>query len=336
MFNFTGCGALNLDHIFVVNSLNDHDLSKFKLKPGHEIWGNRDDANKLLAILKSKGSLKYLSGGGSSANTITILSSLGWKSAFIGITGNDKEGLSVIQSMKYVNCEGIKKCGNTAICIILLDESRDRAIFVSPHDLEEGFISENTKNIIKKSKCLHLSSLVFDRGLKNQIEMVSYLTNEHLLSFDPGEIYARKGLSALETILSRTSILFITESEINFLLEEKTAGKKLLDKLEFLYNFINNNNFYYNKKNGTTDCKYPVIVCKQGAKGSILYTKDKIIEFHVEKASDIIDNTGAGDAFNAGFLDELMKGKKPEECLEAASKLALQSLKDYGRNWIKN
>jgi len=335
MFHFAGCGALNLDHIFVVDSLNEPELSQFNLKPGGEIWGNRNDANKLLEILKSKGKLCYHSGGGSSANTITILASLGWNSAFIGITGDDNEGLSVLESMKDVNCEGVKKQGNTAICIILLDNSRDRAIFVSPHNLEEAFITETSEKIIENSKCIHLSSLVFDRGLKNQIELINYLKNDQLLSFDPGEIYAKKGLSELLPVLSRTNILFITETEINLLLSDNILKNNLLDKLKYLYKFINNNNFYYNINNDFKELNSPVIICKKGAKGSLLYNNIKTIEFPAYKASDIVDNTGAGDAFNAGFLDGLIKGKNLEDCLENATKLAFKSLMDYGRHWIK-
>jgi ribokinase len=83
------------------------------------------------------------------------------------------------------------------------------------------------------------------------------------------------------------------------------------------------------------DAGGPVLVCKMGKNGAEFYSKKLVFELPAEKVEKIVDNTGAGDAFNAGFLDAVLRGAGARECLRSGINLAALSLSGYGRDWLK-
>ena len=128
------------------------------------------------------------------------------------------------------------------------------------------------------------------------------------------------GKEALKTILARTNILFITETEFRLLFGEVAYDSPL----EMLYNLDAPPPFT------------PAIVIKQGKKGASCLTGDGIFASaapsdHIE----VIDNTGAGDAFNAGFIHAYLEGKDLQQCLKEGNRLAGLSLTKWGRGWMR-
>ena len=145
---------------------------------------------------------------------------------------------------------------------------------------------------------------------------------------DPGEIYARMGKEALMPLLARTSILFITEAEYALLFGSITYDKAL----KMLYASPN-----FTNPPDNAPLFSPALVIKQGKKGASCYTEDgDIISASPNENIEVIDNTGAGDAFNAGFIHAYLNGSPPEECLNEGNRLAARSLTAWGRNWMKN
>jgi len=308
-------GALNLDLIFEINSIEEaRELLNQDLVPGREYVIDQETARELVSRLDTSSCLRYRGGGGSAANTSTILAALGWETTFLGTVGSDPEGDLVLASMEGVGLETLKRRGKTAICIILVArDHRDRIILVAPNN-EEGLLLKDAPGTIP---FLHLSSLVSKNGLEFHKGLVKRLKHEAILSMDPGEIYSKKGVDTLSSMLQRTDILFITRDELRML----TGRKDPMAAIPFLRS----------EKDGLPG--HPMVVMKMGERGAACYFSGKGISASPSKVH-VVDNTGAGDAFDAGFLNAWLRGKEPFECLREGVNLAALSLSDWGRAWI--
>jgi ribokinase len=332
MIDFLGSGALNLDLVYEVDNLEDVRSAGFDLHPGHEISGDHETAKALVDFLHSQGTLMAKSGGGSSANTICALSRLGHKAGFIGTAGKDQAGNFILSSMKGVDSSLVKQVGRSAICIIIIEKMElDRAMFVAPHDREVEFPDSAVLKSVLNTRVLHFSSLAQSHGISTQKELANALKPEQILSFDPGELYAARGIEALSGILKRTDILFITEEEVKIM--TGMAGKA---GLETIYPLLSENRTSHNSLglNLFKDTGGAAIVCKQGPKGATIYSPEVSVTIPAEKVLKIVDNTGAGDAFNAGFLHVMLQGAPAHECLRSGVRLAAFSLSALGRSWI--
>jgi len=334
MIDFLGSGALNLDLVYEVDNLEDVRSAGFDLHPGHEISGDQETAKALMDFLHGQGTLMAKSGGGSSANTICALSRLGHRAGFIGTAGEDRAGNFILSSMKGVDSSLVKQVGKSAICIIIIEKmERDRAMFVAPHDREGKFPDSAVLKSVLNTKVLHFSSLVQSRGISTQKKLANALKPEQVLSFDPGELYAARGIEALSCILKRTDILFITEEEVKIM--TGMAGKA---GLEAIYPLLSENRTDHNNAsvdwNLFKDTGGAAIVCKQGPRGVAIYSPDVSVTIPAEKVLKIVDNTGAGDAFNAGFLHAVLQGALARECLRSGVRLAALSLSAFGRGWL--
>lgn len=330
--DFLGHGALNLDMIYEIDGLEVLKRHRFDLDSGHEITGSHEDAIELLKLLDVKGRFVAKSGGGSSANTISVLSHLGFKTGFLGGVGDDDAGVFILGSMAGVDTSMVIRTGRSAICLVILDTaSRDRAMMVVPHDGE--FLKppdDVLSGYLRGTNCLHLSSVVTKEGLEGQIELVKMLFPSQVLSFDPGEIYASRGLDeSIIEIIKRTDILFVTEAEAA-LFTGKTGGEAVYRLLSLLNpDPMPKRHPFFIETGG------PVIVLKQGAMGASLYSRQITLSVPAEPLTfDIVDNTGAGDAFNAGVLAGIFRDKDPMACLKIGSMLAARSLSAFGRAWM--
>jgi ribokinase len=332
MIDFLGSGALNLDLVYEVDNLEDVRSAGFDLHPGHEISGDHKTAKALMDFLHGRGTLMAKSGGGSSANTICALSRLGHRVGFIGTAGEDQTGNFILSSMKGVDSSLVKQVGRSAICIIIIEKmERDRAMFVAPHDREVEVPDSAILKSVLNTRVLHFSSLVRSRGISIQKEMAGALKPEQVLSFDPGELYAAKGIEALAGILKRTDILFITEEEVKIM-----TGVAGMAGLEAIYPLLGKNQTDHDPLglNLFKDTGGAAIVCKQGPKGATIYSPEVSVTISAEKVLKIVDNTGAGDAFNAGFLHVMLQGAPARECLRSGVRLAALSLSAFGRGWL--
>jgi ribokinase len=332
MIDFLGSGALNLDLVYGVDNLEDVRSAGFDLHPGHEISGDHKTAEALMDFLHGRGILMAKSGGGSSANTICALSRLGHRTGFIGTAGEDQAGNFILSSMKGVDSSLVKQVGRSAICIIIIEKmERDRAMFVAAHDREVKFPDSVILKSVLNTKVLHFSSLVRSRSISIQEDLANVLKPEQILSFDPGELYAARGIDALAGILKRTDILFITKEEVKIM-----TGMAGMAGLEAVYPLLNKNRIDHNSLglNLFKDTGGAVIVCKQGPKGATIYSSGVSVTIPAEKVLKIVDNTGAGDAFNAGFLHAVLQGAPAHECLRSGVRLAAFSLSAFGRGWL--
>ena len=279
-----GLGALNIDHLYQVERiLSDGEAVVLETKP---------------------------SPGGSAANTIYGLTKLGVATRFIGVVGDDAEGRMLVKDFQKVGVDTsqirVKPKAKTGSVLCLSDRLGRRSLYVTPGANNLLTTDDLDLTYINQAKVLHLSSFADDRQFKVVLELIDKLAPSIKLTFAPGALYATKGLKALSPILGRTYLLFINRSEIRQLTgEDVKAGAETC---------LNHG------------CHIVVVTLGKGMRLKLshrtvtatCYIRDTENEYAIESSSHTIvpkvDTTGAGDAFTAGFIYGLLKGKDLMEC----------------------
>ena len=275
-----GLGALNMDHIYKVERI-------------------LDDGEAVVLEAKS-------SPGGSAANTIYGLAKLGIKTGFSGVVGDDDDGKILLQDFQKVEVDisriRVKHGKKTGSVLCLSDKLGRRSLYVLPGANNLLTMDDLDLTYINQARMLHLSSFAHDRQFKVLLELIDKLDLSVKLSFAPGALYAVKGLKNLTPILGRTYLLFINQSEIQQLTgEDVTIGAQSCLR---------------------QGCQIVAVTLGKGRRvrktTAVGYIRDAEHEYVIESGSrDIgaeVDTTGAGDAFAAGFLYGLIKGKRLSEC----------------------
>lgn len=273
-----GLGALNIDRIYKVERILD------------------DGEAVVLDACSSP--------GGSAANTIYGLAKLGIKTGFSGVVGDDEDGKILLQDFQAVgvNTSRIKAKhrAETGSVLCLSDQLGQRSLYVLPGANNQLTLDDLDLAYINQASMLHLSSFADDRQFKVVLELMDRLASSVKLSFAPGALYAAKGLKNLAPILKRTYLLFINQSEMRQL-----TGKDVIAGAESCLR---------------QGCQIVVVTMGTGEKlqktTAVGYIRDSKNEY-VIKPRDIgasMDTTGAGDAFAAGFIYGVLKGKGLKEC----------------------
>ncbi|MEM1564515.1 MAG: carbohydrate kinase family protein [Candidatus Bathyarchaeia archaeon] len=234
--------------------------------------------------------------GGSAANTIVGLAKLGCKVGFIGKVANDREGKMLLKDfrMEGVNTKGIikAKTGRSGVVMGFVDQKGERALYVDPGVNDTIRFEEIDLDYASKTKFLHLTSFVGEESFESQKKLVESLPEQVKVSLDPGELYARKGLQKLKPIISRCFVLMPNAKELALMTgeEDYVAGAKTL-----------------------LDAGVKIVAVKLGSRGC--YVTNGRENHHIEAFKvKVVDTTGAGDAFCAGFLYGLINNKSLKDC----------------------
>jgi sugar/nucleoside kinase (ribokinase family) len=308
MKTVVGFGALNVDLIFEVEDLKCISSKEFRLDPGKEGFGSDEQFKSLSEQLKRFGTLKSKSGGGSAANTIVALARMGFSTRFIGKVGGDEEGDFLLESLKPAQIDMIRRGQRSGVCLVVLDRHQDRFLFVQGNANSTLTAEEINFDALRDISWLHLTSFIGESPFEAQKVLLNRLDSSVKVSMDPGEIYAKRGLNEIRPLLRRCHLLFLTEREMRLLTHQDLhAGVKSLMEA------------------GTS-----ILVCKRGNEGSHIFTEQGDFEVPTVEV-EVVDNTGAGDVYNAGFLAGLFLERSLEECALFASWVAAKSITGYGR-----
>ena len=233
--------------------------------------------------------------GGSAANTIVGLARLGCKVGFIGKVAEDREGKMLIEDFRRegVDTNGITKLrhGRSGTVMGFVERKGERALYVDPGVNDTIEFNEINKEYASKARFLHLTSFIGEKSFQTQKKLVKILPENVKLSLDPGELYARKG-TALEPIIKKTFVFMPNAKELELLTgtDDYRKGAEVL------------------LKKGVK-----IVAVKLGNEGC--YVTDGR-ESHLIETFEVkvVDTTGAGDAFCAGFLYGLISDKSLYEC----------------------
>jgi ribokinase len=279
-------GALNLDTLYSVNRIARED-EESHIKDYEEVPG------------------------GSAANTAVGLARLGLKVGYIGKISRDREGKLILNDLEKegVNTDGIiisknKKSGTVRGYV---DKNGERALYVAPGINDTLVFQEINLEYSSCTRFLHLTSFVGTKPFQAQKEVLKTISKKIIISFDPGNLYAQKGIKSLESILKRCHILFLNEKELRIL-----TGKNFMDGSKVLL------------EKGVR-----VVAVKLGNKGCYI-TKGKKSHLIDSFKVKVVDTTGAGDAFCSGFLYGLIHKMDLYDCGRIGNYVASCSIKKIG------
>ena len=293
----------------VICKVEDSFLSKSNLTKSTMKLVNETEFKKLLSNLKIEQTIS----GGSVANSIVGLSQLGNKVGFIGKVSEDDLGNKYEEGLKKEKVEYFyskkKEELPTGTCLILItpDSERTMCTFLGI----AGKINENDVdvNAIKNSKITFLEGYLWDKGdPKKAFNKAIQSSNKVAMSLSDQFCVERHKPHFLDLVKNKLDITFANEQEILSLINTKNFDEVILfaKKLESL------------------------IVITRGEKGSIAIQKNEVVECDSQKNLKIVDLTGAGDLFAAGFLHGHVNNLSLKESLKKGTKMASKIIQKIG------
>tara|TARA_B110000211_G_scaffold122504_1_gene141284 strand:+ start:269 stop:1195 length:927 start_codon:yes stop_codon:yes gene_type:complete len=265
----------------VICKVDDEFLAKNNLAKSNMKLIDESEFKKLLGNLKIEETVS----GGSVANSIVGLSQLNNKVGFIGKVSDDDFGQQYEKGLKIENVEYFynKKKENlpTGTCLILItpDSERTMCAFLGT----AGKINKNDIDVkaVKNSQMTFLEGYLWDEGGPQEAfnEAINY-SNNTAMSLSDKFCVERHKKSFLELVQNKLDIIFANEQEILELIDAKSFDEVIS----------------FGKKLGKT------LVITRSDKGSIAINRNEVTECKIKKNLKIVDLTGAGDLFAAGFL----------------------------------
>ena len=251
--------------------------------------------------------------GGSVANSIVGLSQLKNKVGFIGKVSDDELGGKYEEGLKKENVQYFysKKEEElpTGTCLILVtpDSERTMCTFLGT----AGKINENDVDInaIKQSEIILLEGYLWDEGdPKKAFDKAINNANKVAMSLSDQFCVDRHKPHFLNLVKNKLDITFANEQEIMSLIDTK--------------NFDDVINFGKDLKK--------LLVITRGEKGAVSINGDEVTECGIQKNLKIVDLTGAGDLFAAGFLHGHVNGLSQKECLEKGTEMSSKVIQQIG------
>ena len=302
-----GIGNAIVDVICKVSDsfIYQNNLAKSTMK----LFFDENEFKNLLTNLKIEKTVS----GGSVANSIVGLSQLGDKVGFIGKVSDDDFGDKYEEGLKKENVEYFyskKREGlPTGTCLILItpDSERTMCTFLGT----AGKINENdvSSEAIKKSKIIFLEGYLWDEGEPKKA-FNKAINNANKVAMSLSDLFCvdRHKPHFLNLVKNKLDITFANEQEITSLIEANNFSEiidfsKQLNKL---------------------------IVITRGEKGAVAINGEEIFESDVKKNLKVVDLTGAGDLFAAGFLHGHINGLTTKECLEKGTEMSSRVIQQIG------
>jgi len=287
------------------NFITQNNLTKSTMK----LFFDENEFKNLLTNLKIEKTVS----GGSVANSIVGISQLGDKAGFIGKISNDEFGSKYEEGLKKENVEYFyskkKEELPTGTCLILVtpDSERTMCTFLGT----AGKINENDVNsdAIRKSEIIFLEGYLWDEGEpKKAFDKAISNANNVAMSLSDLFCVERHKPHFLNLIRNKLDITFANEQEIISLIEAKD------------FNDVINFSKQLNK----------LIVITRGEKGAVAIKGEEVIETKIQKNLKILDLTGAGDLFAAGFLHGYVNKLSIKESLEKGTEMASKVIQQIG------
>ena len=302
-----GIGNAIVDVICKVddNFITQNNLTKGTMK----LIFDENEFKSLMSNLKIEKTIS----GGSVANSIVGLSQLGDKVGFIGKVSDDKLGANYEDGLKSENVEYFyskkKEEIPTGTCLILVtpDSERTMCTFLGI----AGKISENDidAEIIKKSEMIFLEGYLWDEGdPKKAFDKAINSANKVAMSLSDQFCVDRHKPHFLELVKNKLDITFANEQEIMSLIDAKDFNEVI--------------NFSKELKK--------LLVITRGEKGAIFINGDEVVENGVKENLKIVDLTGAGDLFAAGFLHGFINNLSSKDCLDKGTEMSSKVIQQIG------
>lgn len=244
--------------------------------------------------------------GGSAAN-VAAAAARSTAVRFIGCVGTDPEGDALAHALAETGVDvRVQRAGHTGSIVILVDESGER-------------------------------TMLTDRGAAAELDAIDpdWLVGTHWLHA-PLYGFAQPAsgaalLGAAHTVRAAGARISLDLSSVAVL---RSIGPQrlrgILDALSPAVVFANADEAHALGELGVAVDSGSVFVVKRGGGSVLVRAPGSVAEVPVDRATDVIDSTGAGDAFAAGYVVAAMSGRTPVQCAKAGAALATEALRRPG------
>ena len=294
----------------VICKVEDDFITKNNLtKSTMKLIFDDKEFKELLSSLKIEKTVS----GGSVANSIVGLSQLGNEVGFIGKVNDDELGGKYEEGLKKEDVKYFyskkKEELPTGTCLILVtpDSERTMCTFLGT----AGKINENdvSSDAIKQSEIILLEGYLWDEGEpKKAFEKAIQSANKVAMSLSDQFCVDRHKPHFLELVKNKLDITFANEQEIISLLDAKSFDE-----------VIN-----FSKSLGK------IIVLTRGEKGAVAINGDEVVECGIKQGLKIVDLTGAGDLFAAGFLHGHVNNLSLKDSLDKGTEMSSKVIQQIG------
>ena len=294
----------------VICKVGDDFLILNNLKKGTmKLIFDESEFNKLLESVKIEKTIS----GGSVANSIVGLAQLDNEVGFIGKISDDNFGIEYEEGLKKENVRFLyskkKEVLPTGTCLILVtpDSERTMCTYLGT----AGKINENDidSSIISNSEMIFLEGYLWDEGEpKKAFDKAIKSAKRKAMSLSDKFCVDRHKIHFLELVKNKLDITFANENEIISLIDAKS--------FEDVINFAKQI-----KKH---------LVITRGSNGSIAIKDDQVVEYPANSNLKIVDLTGAGDLFAAGYLHGLINDLPIKKCLNQGTILSSKIIQTLG------
>ena len=251
--------------------------------------------------------------GGSVANSIVGLSQLGNEVGFIGKVNDDELGSKYEDGLKQENVKYFyskkKEELPTGTCLILVTPDSERTMCTFLGTAGKINVDDVSSDAIKQSEIILLEGYLWDEGEpKKAFEKAIQSANKVAMSLSDKFCVDRHKRHFLELVKNKLDITFANEQEIMSLIDAKSFDE-----------VIN-----FSKSLGK------IIVLTRGEKGAVAINGDEVVECGIKEGLKIVDLTGAGDLFAAGFLHGHLNNMSLKESLDKGTEMSSKVIQQIG------
>jgi ribokinase len=253
--------------------------------------------------------------GGSAANVAIGARRLGLQTGLIAKVGLDSFGRMVVDELmsEGVDISGLRISTTlpTGFSIVVRDSEGRILIYGFKGASEDLTIKDVDKELLQNTRYLHIASLRPDTTL----EILKMLEggSKPVVSWDPGRVLALSGLSKLRPIISLVDIVSVNKREITYITGEEN---------------------YVRAAEELRRLGPKIVIVKRGGEGVYVLSDSAVVDMPAFPPEKIVDTTGAGDAFIAGFYSALKRGYGLEDSVKYAALVASVKVSRLGSHEV--
>ena len=305
-----GVGNAIVDVICKVEDrfITQNNLTKSTMKLVDEI-----EFKKLLSTLNIEETVS----GGSVANSIVALAQNNMKTAFIGKVGIDEVGNAFVDGLNKENVffANVPQSdeSETGRCLVMVTPDAQRTMSTYLGISQKLNSDDVNEDVISQSKITYLEGYLWDLddaqvAIKKATKVAK--ENNKIVAFSVSDVFCieRFKESFLSLINEEADIIFANEEEIKSLLGTSDLDESI--------NIIKDKN--------------KIFAITLGENGAMIINNEEVIKIEPQKIDNLVDTTGAGDLFAAGFLLKYIQGQPLEECGKEGVRFASKVIQIYG------
>ena len=309
-FDVTGVGNAIVD---VITSIEEAELAHLGLDKGTMTLIDNEQASKLYQTITNS----VETSGGSAANTMAGIASLGGHGAYFGKVTDDQLGRSFVEDLNKIGVlypmRPAVEGPSTARCLVFVTPDAERtmqtylgvSIYLNADDIDPETIGA--------SKITYLEGYLFDRKEAKEAfikaaELAHVADRKVALTLSDPFCVERHRKEFKNLIEDHVDLLFANQEEITALYETTSLQQAI----------------------GAIANSVEVAAITRGERGSVIVMSDEVVEVSPVPVDNIVDTTGAGDLFAAGMLFGLTHGFDVPEAGRIGSLCAAEIISHYG------